>query len=396
MGLRHFCLYQKCSHRSDFTPYGSSFKYLNPKATMARWQAWVTEKLWSHFIYHWGVMSIRETIMAKPGYFGNATTLLAKAAEISKPTPKRPWVSYTFLGYYAGTKIGCDQAVRHINTHYTPSVLIILGHISFKEQEIQAEVSNYACLMIPPNINELPAHVKNKLVYGHTVGRWYSRKVDDASVAAAGKYSPYEECKKFEEFGVPQLTPSLRDREGTLPPVPDTGLRPSRKMAIKGTRISRSADPAEVKLPGEDNAADQVSAANVTVHGAVASVDCLMERSGNPYAGRTGTTKARSVNSGVVGLSNDGLIGAEVRADSTILLTHVDVLREMVRAIVKEDLQKLQLTQSPPAMPSIADAVREVRQAILQPQPQVPPPTRNQNLSHSCPTRKSYRKISDA
>ncbi|XP_075726264.1 uncharacterized protein LOC142767907 [Rhipicephalus microplus] len=168
-----FKAFQGFAVKGNVTQFGVSISPLDVFAFLTLLNAptataWVTEKLWSHFIYHWGVMSIRETIMTKPGYFGNATALLAKAAEISKPTPKRPWVSYTFLGYYAGTKIGCDQAVRHINTHYTPSVLIILGHISFKEQEIQAEVSNYACLMIPPNINELPAHVKNKLVYGHT------------------------------------------------------------------------------------------------------------------------------------------------------------------------------------------------------------------------------------
>ncbi|KAH8029973.1 hypothetical protein HPB51_006179 [Rhipicephalus microplus] len=46
---------------------------------------------------------------------------------------------------------------------------------------------------------------------------------------------------------------------------------------------------------------------------------------------------------------------SSVRVESTILLTYADVFREMVRDIVKAELQKLRLAQSSPAMPSIAD-----------------------------------------
>lgn len=76
-------------------------------------------------------------------------------------------------------------------------------------------------------------------------------------------------------------------------------------------RGDRSAGPAEfVKSPGTDTAANQVSAANPMAHGAVAGVESAMERSDNGFVDRTGTSEARSMNSGVVGLSVSGLIQA--------------------------------------------------------------------------------------
>ncbi|KAL1486626.1 hypothetical protein MTO96_031314 [Rhipicephalus appendiculatus] len=70
-------------------------------------------------------------------------------------------------------------------------------------------------------------------------------------------------------------------------------------------------------------------------------------------------------------LYNRDLGVSSVSAVSATLPSNVDVLREVVRAVVREELQKLQLTQGPPGMPSLADVVREeVRQAILQPQSQ--------------------------
>lgn len=63
---------------------------------------------------------------------------------------------------------------------------------------------------------------------------------------------------------------------------------------------------------------------------------------------------------------------SSVSAASTTLTSNIDLLREMVRAVVREELQKIQMTQAHPAMSSLADVVREeVRQAVLQPQPQV-------------------------
>ncbi|KAH7938603.1 hypothetical protein HPB51_028877 [Rhipicephalus microplus] len=65
-------------------------------------------------------------------------------------------------------------------------------------------------------------------------------------------------------------------------------------------------------------------------------------------------------------LYNRGLGVFSVRVESTTLATDADVLRKMVRAIVKEERQKLQLTQSPPARPPLADVVRQkVRKANI-------------------------------
>ncbi|KAL1427084.1 hypothetical protein MTO96_017742 [Rhipicephalus appendiculatus] len=122
--------------------------------------------------------------------------------------------------------------VQHMTTFHKPDVLIILGHISFTEQDVRHEVSNYVCIMIPPSIYKIPSSVQNTLVYGHTImeaatlltciarklqplpvvgisltmkGRWYSPKVDDASVDAAGEYSVFKRCLGFGTFGIPQL-----------------------------------------------------------------------------------------------------------------------------------------------------------------------------------------------
>ncbi|KAL1442927.1 hypothetical protein MTO96_046184, partial [Rhipicephalus appendiculatus] len=86
--------------------------------------------------------------------------------------------------------------------------------------------------MVPPIIYKIPSSAQNTLVYGHTIidaaklltciasklqpvpvvgisltlkGRWYSPKVDDANVTAAGEYSGFKPCRKFQTFGVPQL-----------------------------------------------------------------------------------------------------------------------------------------------------------------------------------------------
>lgn len=59
-----------------------------------------------------------------------------------------------------------------------------------------------------------------------------------------------------------------------------------------------------------------------------------------------------------------------VDVTSAALTSNMDILREVVRAVVREELQKIQLAQGPPAMSSLADVVRqEVRQAIQEPQP---------------------------
>ncbi|XP_054928988.2 putative phospholipase B-like 2 [Dermacentor andersoni] len=57
---------------------------------------------------------------------------------------------------------------------------------------------------------------------------------------------------------------------------------------------------------------------------------------------------------------------------SGALPNNKDILREMVRSVVREELQKLQLAQSPPTVFSLADVIREeVRHVICEPEPQM-------------------------
>ncbi|KAL1427091.1 hypothetical protein MTO96_017748 [Rhipicephalus appendiculatus] len=108
--------------------------------------AWSKEKLWNHNIYHWGILN-----------------------EISKPSPTKRVASYTFLGYYGNASAACMEAVRHMEANHRPSVLIILGHLAFKEQDIENEVPGYKCLIMPPSLHVVPKHLPIKPVYAHSV-----------------------------------------------------------------------------------------------------------------------------------------------------------------------------------------------------------------------------------
>lgn len=72
---------------------------------------------------------------------------------------------------------------------------------------------------------------------------------------------------------------------------------------------------------------------------------------------------------------------------SGALPNNMDILREMVRSVVREELQKLQLAQNPPTVSSLADVIREeVRQVICEPEPQVRPraqPERQPRISYA-------------
>ncbi|KAL1427090.1 hypothetical protein MTO96_017748 [Rhipicephalus appendiculatus] len=172
--------------------------------------AWSKEKLWNHNIYHWGILN-----------------------EISKPSPTKRVASYTFLGYYGNASAACMEAVRHMEANHRPSVLIILGHLAFKEQDIENEVPGYKCLIMPPSLHVVPKHLPIKPVYAHSVvdavrtlecvknklqppwpvfgvsmtlkGRWYIPKVDDSNITGAGEYNVFKPCESFQEFGSPQL-----------------------------------------------------------------------------------------------------------------------------------------------------------------------------------------------
>ncbi|XP_070385306.1 BEN domain-containing protein 5-like [Dermacentor albipictus] len=63
---------------------------------------------------------------------------------------------------------------------------------------------------------------------------------------------------------------------------------------------------------------------------------------------------------------NKDVCVASFDVGSGALPNNMDILREMVRSVVREELQKLQLAQSPPTVFSLADVVREeVRQVHI-------------------------------
>ncbi|XP_075559907.1 uncharacterized protein LOC142591465 [Dermacentor variabilis] len=196
-------------------------------------KAWAQENLWNHNIHHWGILNIYETIFNQPGFFRNATLTLKRAHEISDPSPTKRVVSYTFLGYYGKQPGGCDEAAEIMKNVYLPSVLVILAHLSYAEQEIQAQTPGFECYIMPPMIYTIPESIRYSLKYGHTFddavdlveclrqkeifnsqlfaisftlkGRWYTPKLDDEDYAGWGEYSVFKPCKRFEGYGIPQL-----------------------------------------------------------------------------------------------------------------------------------------------------------------------------------------------
>lgn len=73
-------------------------------------------------------------------------------------------------------------------------------------------------------------------------------------------------------------------------------------------------------------------------------------------------------------LYNRDMNVASVDAISTVFGNGVDVLRELVRSVVREELQRQQLNNGPTAVSSLAEVVREeVRQAVREQHPQAQP-----------------------
>ncbi|XP_065303137.1 uncharacterized protein [Dermacentor albipictus] len=195
-------------------------------------KAWAQENLWNHNIHHWGVLNIHHPLFDLAEYFVNATLVLKSAHQISLLSPPKKVVSYTFLGLYSRDTSACDEAARIMKIVHLPTVLVILGHISFKEQEIAALIPKFQCYITPPTIFKIPPRIQNsyhyRLTYDEAVlfvacmwekqifrrpvfaisttmkGRWYTPKIDNSQNPKIGRYAVFEECERFEGYGIPQ------------------------------------------------------------------------------------------------------------------------------------------------------------------------------------------------
>ncbi|XP_054930927.1 uncharacterized protein [Dermacentor andersoni] len=168
-----FATFQSMAAKGQKTQFGISIFALDIGAFLIHLnkqsaKAWAQENLWNHNIHHWGILNIYETIFNQPGYLRNATLSLKRAHEISEPSPTKRVVSYTFLGYYAKQPAGCDEAAEIMKNVYRPTVLVILAHISYTEQEIQAQTPGFECYIMPPTIYTIPESIQDSLKYGHT------------------------------------------------------------------------------------------------------------------------------------------------------------------------------------------------------------------------------------
>ncbi|XP_075559916.1 uncharacterized protein LOC142591473 [Dermacentor variabilis] len=206
---------------------------------------WAKKQLWDFNIYHWGVMNMHKVITGLPDYFENALLSLKRAAHISKLTAKKEVASYTFIGFYGEKQVACEKAAQHFKKIYRPHVVVFLGHISFKEQEITSEVPNFVCIILPPTIYKIPPKIKQKLVYGHTYeeaakmvtcisqkginpppvyavsvtlqARSYTPKVDDTNEHKIGAYAVFQECDRFREYATPHgVSTMMQDQRCTV------------------------------------------------------------------------------------------------------------------------------------------------------------------------------------
>ncbi|XP_077489546.1 uncharacterized protein LOC144100470 isoform X2 [Amblyomma americanum] len=204
------------------------------KKTQAK--AWVEENLLKNKVYHWGVMNVHKVYLeGNEGMLKIALEALKEAVTFSRPLAhQRQIAPYTFLGSYGG----CQTIGQEVKSVFTPDAIVILGHMSFQPYKISREISNFKCIILPPNIYQIPAGVRHLVPYAHTYyegcrvaeclriqdklqvpigvsvtlkGLWWVPHTDDEMSAPSeiGSYAVYKECdlRSFEQDSIPDLQP---------------------------------------------------------------------------------------------------------------------------------------------------------------------------------------------
>ncbi|XP_049523836.1 uncharacterized protein LOC125945665 [Dermacentor silvarum] len=146
----------------DAENFGNAFRTPKGKADY--------ESYWSFNVYDWGFLSIDE--LQAEARHSDVIFVLTALKEIqehalSKNAP-RP---HTFLGIYLRTSPVCAAVAEYIKTIFTPTGVVVLGHLSY------ADNTRSDCVIMPPVNFVDPRTQKPGITYGH--------RMRDATLALA-------------------------------------------------------------------------------------------------------------------------------------------------------------------------------------------------------------------
>ncbi|XP_077491782.1 uncharacterized protein LOC144102365 [Amblyomma americanum] len=167
-GLEDFI---KLAAASKFMEYGCSIdiqavtKFVEDLSSQHS-NHWITNELLNKNVHHWGVTNAHKVFLdSYPGLLMNALEALKEAASFSRTLlEQRRIASYTFLGCYGD----CQLIAEGIKAVFLPDAIVILGHISFHPHSVRKYITDFRCLMLPPNIYTIPDNVRDLVPYAHT------------------------------------------------------------------------------------------------------------------------------------------------------------------------------------------------------------------------------------
>ncbi|XP_077500078.1 uncharacterized protein LOC144110885 [Amblyomma americanum] len=170
---------------------------------------------WQHNIYGWGFLNIHELIVkSNPAVVKSALTVLKELEEIAVAESTN--ASSMVIGLYCRPQTTCDQVAEYIKTTFIPGGLVILGHLSHRDNNITD------CFILGPTLKTTRGRKYENASYVHTLqdsmtavrylqkthgidtmyalsftmaGRWYQPKHPDIHFDKAGKFRPGNLCK---------------------------------------------------------------------------------------------------------------------------------------------------------------------------------------------------------
>ncbi|XP_049275110.1 uncharacterized protein LOC119405000 isoform X2 [Rhipicephalus sanguineus] len=169
---------------------------------------------WQHKLYHWGVVNIHELILkTTPDILKASLTILKELKDTATAAGKN---ASMVVGLFCKSPGGCDKVTEYLKTVYLPDGILVLGHLSYRDNNISD------CTILPRSIIQDPVVMYKNLSYMHALndsintvsylqaqgldtmyavtatmaGRWYKpRQPDNHNVKYPGKYRVSYHCK---------------------------------------------------------------------------------------------------------------------------------------------------------------------------------------------------------
>ncbi|XP_072141253.1 uncharacterized protein [Dermacentor andersoni] len=169
---------------------------------------------WQHKVYNWGVLNIHEIILKNtPDILKTSLIVLKELKDIATAAGKN---ASMVVGLFCKATGGCDKVSEYLKTIYLPDAIVVLGHISFRDNNITD------CTILPLSCFKDPFVRYKNLSYMHSMtdavntvkhlqvtkgldtmyalsttmaGRWYKPRKPDNKVKFPGKYRVGFKCK---------------------------------------------------------------------------------------------------------------------------------------------------------------------------------------------------------